>query len=125
MLRLLHIAVAALLVLAAADVYRIKFESIREAEQVGKLRADIRHERDAIAALRAQWSELDRPDRIEELARRHLPLRNIEVYQFDRLDHLPDRPVEIVPPGTRDPIAAMIENTGEEPATGSLPDAKP
>jgi hypothetical protein len=121
MLRLLHVAVVAILVLAAADVYRIKFESIREAEQVAKLRADIRRERDAIAALRAQWTELDRPERIQELARRHLALRPVEVDQFDRLDRLSERPIEIVPPGTRDPIGAIIESYADEGAvTGSV-----
>jgi cell division protein FtsL len=123
MLRLLHIIVAAVLVLAAADVYRIKFASTRQAEQVAKVRAEIRRERDAIAALRAQWTELDRPERIEQLARRHLPLKPIDIHQFDHLDHLPDRRIEIVPPGTRDPIGAIIESYAEEEGalTGSIP----
>jgi hypothetical protein len=123
MLRLLHIVVAVVLVLAAADVYRIKFESTRQAEQVAKVRAEIRRERDAIAGLRARWAELDRPGRIEELARRHLPLKPIETYQFDQLDRLAERPIEIVPPGTRDPIGAIIESYAEEEgaATGSIP----
>jgi hypothetical protein len=97
MLRLLHIAVLAALVFAAADVYRIKFDSTLQAARVAKLRAEIRNERDAVAALRAEWTELDRPDRIQQLAREHLPLRSIESAQFDRLDHLPDRPVDVVP----------------------------
>ena len=72
---------------------------------MAKLRAEIRRERDAIAALRAEWAQLDNPDRIQILARRHLTLRPIESTQFDALDRLPDKPVEIVPPGTADPIA--------------------
>ena len=39
MLRLLHIVVLAALVLAAADVYKIKYESTLQAERVAKLRA--------------------------------------------------------------------------------------
>ena len=108
-LRLLHIVVVAVLVLAAADVYEIKFGSTLEAQQVAKMRAEIRRERDAIAALRDQWSKLDNPERIEALTRRHLPLKPIEVYQIDKLDGLPARPPPIVPPGTADPIAAIIE----------------
>jgi hypothetical protein len=108
-LRLLHIVVVAVLVLAAADVYEIKFGSTLEAQQVAKMRAEIRHERDAIAALRAQWAKLDSPERIEALARRHSPLKPIEVYQIDKLDALPARPPPVVPPGTADPIAAIIE----------------
>ena len=123
MLRVFHVVVVATLVLAAADVYRIKFESIRQAQQVAKLRAEIRGERDAIAALRAQWSELDRPERIENLARRHLSLKPVEVYQFDRLERLAERPIDIVPPGTRDPIGAIIESYGEDGVvTGTIRD---
>ena len=126
--RLLHIVVLAALVLAAADVYKIKYESTLQAEKVSKLRADVRREQDAIANLRAEWSKLDRPDRIQELARRHLTLKSVEARQFDTLDRLPERPVELVPPGTADPIGALVEIFADtEALTGSLPDggAKP
>ena len=122
MLRLLHIVVLAALVFAAADVYKIKYESTLEAERVAKLRGEIRREQDAIASLRAEWSRLDRPDRIQDLAARHLTLKPIESRQFDTLDRLPDRPVELVPAGTADPIGAVIETFADPDAlTGSLP----
>jgi cell division protein FtsL len=110
MLRLLNLAVIGILVLAAAWVYEIKYSSTRQAEQVAKLRSEIRRERDAIAALRAEWAQLDNPDRIQILARRHLTLKPIENTQFDLLGNLPEKPVDIVPPGTADPIGALIEN---------------
>ena len=124
LLRLLHIVVLAALVLAAADVYKIKYESTLQAEKVGKLRAEVRREQDQIASLRAEWSKLDRPDRIQDLANRHLTLKPIDARQFDPLDALPSRPVELVPPGTADPIGAVIETFADPDAlTGSLPDA--
>jgi hypothetical protein len=107
-LRLFQLIMVAALVLAAADVYRIKFDSTRQAEHLAKLRGEIRRERDAIAALRAEWSALDMPNRIQALAQRHLPLKPIEISQYDKLDHLPPRPLDIVPPGTSDPIGAII-----------------
>jgi hypothetical protein len=123
MLRILNIVVIAALVLPAAYVYKIKFEATLQAERVSKLRAEIRRERDAIANLRAEWTQLDRPDRIQALAQRHLRLRPVEVAQFDALDKLPERPVQLVPPGTADPIGAIIEIFADEEAlTGSLPD---
>ena len=72
MMRILNILVIAALVAAAAYVYKIKFESTRQAERLAKLRMEIRQEQDAIAALRAEWSKLDTPARIQELAKRHL-----------------------------------------------------
>src|SRR5262249_59550288 len=98
MLRLVNIIVIGALVVAAAWVYEIKYSSTRQAERVAKLRGEIRRERDAIAALRAEWAQLDNPDRIQNLAKRHLTLKPIEPTQFDTLDHLPEKPVAIVPP---------------------------
>ena len=119
--RLLHIVVLAALVLAAADVYKIKYESTLEAERVAKLRGELRREQDAIANLRAEWSKLDRPDRLQELAQRHLTLKPVDARQFDTLDKLPERPVELVPPGTADPIGAIIETFADPDAlTGSV-----
>jgi cell division protein FtsL len=117
MLRLLHIGVVVALVFAAADVYKIKFESTLQVERAAKLRSEIRKERDAVAALRAEWTELDRPERIEQLARQHSSLRPIDTSQFDQLDRLPDRPVEIVPS-----IGALAGEAGpgtDERPTGS------
>ena len=66
-LRVLNIVVIGALVLAAAYVYRIKFDSTVQAEHLAKLRGEVRRERDRIAALRAEWGELDNPARIETL----------------------------------------------------------
>ena len=124
MLRLLNLAVIATLVLAAAWVYEIKYSSTRQAEQVAKLRSEIRRERDAIAALRAEWAQLDNPDRIQILARRHLTLKPIETTQFDPLNSLPEKPVDIVPPGTADPIGALIENMVDPEVVSDTPQAE-
>jgi hypothetical protein len=108
-LRLLNFVVIGMLVLAAAYVYRIKFDSTVQAERVAKLRGEVRHERDSIAALRAEWGELDNPARIQALAKRFLPLKQVVPTQFDSLDHLPDRPPQDVA-NSSDPIGGIIEN---------------
>jgi hypothetical protein len=109
MIRLLNICVIVALVVAAAYVYRIKFESTRKAEQLARLRLDIRREHDGIAELRAQWSKLDTPVRIQELARRHLTSRMIDSHQFDQLDRLPERPPDPVPSDSPDPIGSLLD----------------
>jgi cell division protein FtsL len=116
-MRLLHLIVIAALVLAAGYVYKIKFEATVQAERVAKIRAEIRSERDAVAALRAEWAKLDSPARIQGLAQRHLKLKVIDPYQFDSLDNLPERPREAVP---ADPIGAMLDHAGDDLATGSV-----
>lgn len=121
-LRILNFAVIGALILAAAYVYRIKFDSTVQAERLAKIRSEVRRERDTIAALRAEWGQLDNPARIEALAKRFLPLKPIAPRQFDQLDQLPERPPQIVSPDSPDPIGAVIENL-EEPTsvTGSIP----
>ena len=125
MLRLLHMVVLAALFLAAADVYKIKYESTLQAERVARLRGEIRREQDTIANLRAEWSKLDRPDRIQELAKRHLTLKTADIGNYDPLDRLPERPIPIVPPGLADPLGALIETFADpEAVTGSVSGAK-
>src|SRR5262245_19037011 len=122
-MRILHFCALILLVAAAAYVYEIKFESTLRAERVAKMRVDVRRERDAIAALRAEWATLDNPARIQSLSRRHLQLRPAEPTQFESLQGLPEKPPAVVRPQAVDAIASIIDST-ETASTGSVP-AKP
>jgi hypothetical protein len=122
--RILNFVVIGALILAAAYVYRIKFEATVQAEQLARLRDQVRHERDKIAALRAEWGELDDPARIQALAERFLKLKPINVTQFDDLDHLPDQPPDYLRPGAADPIGGIIKHLEAPPlVTGSVPTA--
>jgi hypothetical protein len=123
--RIIHLLVIGVLVFAAAYVYRIKMESTERTERVLRLRAEIREQRDAIAVLRAEWTRLDAPLRLQGLAERHLPLKPLGATQYDSLKNLPERPPSLVKPGEPDPIGAMI-NTIDAAAsaatiTGSVP----
>jgi hypothetical protein len=118
--RLMHLVVIATLVLAAAFVYRVKYESTKQAERVAKLHMAILQERDTIARLRADWAKLDSPVRVQGLAERHLKLQPIAPTQFDTLDNLPERPPAPVP--EVDQIEVLIRNLGSDVGpTGSIP----
>jgi cell division protein FtsL len=117
-MRMVNILVICALVLAASLVYKIKFDSTLQAARVAKMHAKLRHERDAIAVLRAEWARLDTPGRIQQLAERFLTLQPIKADQFDDFDHLPPRPPAPAP--GQDPIAALL-NAGQPAATGSIP----
>ena len=124
-MRMIHLFVIGALVFAAAHVYRIKMESTERTERVLRLHAEIREQRDAIAALHAEWARLDAPLRLQGLAERHLPLKPLNANQYDQLKNLPERPPSFVRPGERDPIGAMlntIDAAAEAPSTtGSVP----
>jgi hypothetical protein len=119
--RIIHLLVIGALVFAAAYVYRIKMESTARTERVLRLHADVREQRDAIAALRAEWSRLDAPVRLQGLAERHLTLKPISANQYDQLKNLPERPPSFARPGTPDPIGAMIQTIDPDLVTGSVP----
>ena len=122
--RVFNFVVIGALILAAAYVYRIKFDSTLQAEHLAKLRTELRKERDRIASLRAQWGELDNPARIQALANRFLQLKPMTPTQFDSLDRLPERPSDDAHAANNDPIAGMIDDLeSPEAVTGTIPPA--
>jgi hypothetical protein len=98
-------------------------ESTVRTERVLRLHADIREQRDAIAALRAEWTRLDAPLRLQGLVERHLPLKPVNATQYDSLKNLPERPARLTRPGDPDPIGSMISTieavAGGAPANGA------
>jgi hypothetical protein len=120
-MRIIHLLVIGALVFAAAYVYRIKMASTARTERVLRLHAEIREQRDAIAVLRAEWTKLDAPLRLQGLVERHLALKPINANQYDQLKNLPERPPSFARPGDPDPIGAMIEAIDSAAATGSVP----
>jgi hypothetical protein len=120
-MRIIHLLVIGVLVFAAAYVYRIKMESTSRTERVLRLHADIREQRDAIAALRSEWAKLDAPLRLQGLAERHLALKPLNAMQYDSLKNLPERPPNFTRSGDPDPIGAMIETIDAASVTGSVP----
>ena len=120
-MRLLNILVIAALIVAASVVYKIKFDSTLQAEKVDKLRSELRHERNAIATLRAEWAKLDTPSRIQTLAEHFLPnLQPAKPTQFSNFDALPPRPPALPPPASGDALSAMSAPANSD-VTGSLP----
>src|SRR5262249_26868289 len=122
-MRLLHLSVVAALIVAAAFVYKIKFESTMRAAEVARLAAEIQRQRDAIAALRAEWTLPDNPARIHGLGERPLSLNLLDRAQLARLDRRPERPA---PRGSRpDAIAAIIDALEAEQPDGAPPPPYP
>ena len=124
-MRIIHLFVIGALIFAAAYVYRIKMESTARVERVLRLNAEIREQRDAIAALRAEWAKLDAPLRLQGLAERHLGLKPLNAAQYDQLKNLPERPPSFARPDAADPIGSMIDTieaaAESSSVTGSVP----
>jgi cell division protein FtsL len=112
--RFLNLFLVAVLATAAIGVYSIKYEATRQAERVSKLQRAIERERIAIGTLNADLAYLARPERIADLASRHLDLRPMAIDQMLKAKDLPERPVE------QDEIAKKLEGLGQtDVVTGS------
>ncbi len=119
MIKLLHFLAISALVGSAGYAYSIKYETLYHAEQVAKLKAKLQKERDSVAVLKAEWYLLNRPDRLQAAAERHLDLQQLNVQQLARLSDLPDRPPRA------DEIGRKLEALGLLQPTATPKDARP
>lgn len=86
MLRFVNICLVLGLVALAYVIYEVKYEARALDEEIAGLQKDIEAERDGVAVLRAEWSLLNRPERIERLALKYLKLAPARASQLVTLD---------------------------------------
>lgn len=86
----LWLAIAAVVTVA---LFHMKYEVQRLEEELQRVHSQIRHEREAIRVLKAEWSYLNRPNRIADLAQRHLQFRPLVPGQMAHLEDLPPRAI--------------------------------
>ncbi|CAD5247400.1 Cell division protein FtsL [Bosea sp. 62] len=106
MIKLLHIIAIGALVSSALYAYSIKYETTLQAEQLQKLKAKAQREREAIAVLKAEWQFLNRPERLQALADKHLDLQTLQITQIVRLSDIPNRGPKV------DSIGRKLEDLG-------------
>ena len=113
MLRILNIVLVLMVLAAAFTLYSLEHETRRGERRIAELKRGILDEQEMIRLLEAEWSNLTRPRRIEQLASQHLklaPFSPLQLVKDKDLDaRLPIRPENRLPePGT-DPIADMLK----------------
>ncbi|QFR33381.1 hypothetical protein [Ancylobacter sp. TS-1] len=111
MFRVLNAVSVIALLAAAGAVYHVKYSSAFEAQEIAKLRTEIRQERDRIALLHAEWARRTAPDRIQALAEKHLDMQPLDVSHMDRLASLPTKPER-----NDDVLGGMIEALVDGPS---------
>lgn len=95
MFRTSDIILIAVMVSAAAMTYKIKRDAEVQQAAVYKIQAQIRTEEETIDLLRADWSLLTQPSRLQRLAELYkdqLGLQTADARQIVRLDELPEKP---------------------------------
>lgn len=112
MLRTIDIILILVIVSAAAVTYRIKSDSEEQLRQVRILERQIAQEEDAIDLLKADWSLLTQPSRIQRLVDAHkdeLELQATDSTQVTGLEAVPEKGLG---ESEGDPIADAIEADG-------------
>ena len=82
------VAVSALL---SVGVYAMKYEVERLDDQVAAVQRKIAAQEETLLVLEAEWSFLNRPERLQELANRNLSLKPVAVRQIGAIEALPLR----------------------------------
>ncbi len=118
MIRLLNILAVVALVGAAVYAYSIKYATVFSAEEIVKLKHEIRAKQDRIGMLRAEWAYLVRPERIQALADKLLDLAPIGLAQIVKADDLPAKAPRV------DSIGRKLEELGLFEPTSTPKDAK-
>ncbi len=89
MIRFLNVLSVVLVIAVSIGLYNLKYKvEARERERASLVQETV-NERDAIRILRAEWSYLTQPERLQSLADRHLDLVPLKASQIATFDDLP------------------------------------
>ncbi len=93
MIRIVNIVVLAITVMFAFGLYKLKYNTSISEDQLVQLQRDIEQEQRALRVLKAEWSHLNRPERIQALAVKHLALKPLDPGQILEIKDIPFSPV--------------------------------
>ena len=98
--RIVNVVLVLAMVAGAVITYNLKHETEKAAARVFRLHTAIAKEREAIAYLKAEWSVLSQPGRLQQLIARyqeHFRLEPFAASQVATLDEIPLRAVDTEP----------------------------
>ncbi|AZO02348.1 MULTISPECIES: hypothetical protein [unclassified Mesorhizobium] len=123
MFRTSDIVLIAVMVSAAALTYKAKREAEEQLASVQKIQAQIRYEEDTIDLLKADWSLLTQPSRLQKLAdvyKSQLGLEPVGARQIGGLDDIPVKPLTIEDLSSQR-LGGMADSSGNGPGDDKDP----
>lgn len=117
--RIVHLSAIASIVGSAIYAYTIKYETIWQGERLAKIRTQIHKERDEVAALKAEWARLARPERVQSLASSMLDLAPLAHEQIGRVSDIPERAAQFDMIGRKLEMLGLAEPTATPSAEAS------
>jgi len=112
--RFVNLLLVVLMIIGAVAVYDMKYEAEVAADRVAELRMKVAREREEISLLKAEWSLLNQPGRLQKLVDRYhqiLQLEAVEVHQIVGVEDLPGRPADKAPFSTGQPLGGYADDT--------------
>ncbi|WP_373089465.1 hypothetical protein [Sneathiella sp.] len=79
-----------LVAVVSYGLYQLSYEVQRLETDLGVLKNNISENKEDLRILKAEWAYQNRPDVLQALARKYLPLLLIAPYQVASIDNLPD-----------------------------------
>lgn len=122
MFRTSDMVLIAVMVSAAAFTYNTKHRAEDKLAEIRKIEAEIRYEQDSIDLLKADWSLLTQPSRLQKLTdiyEAELKLQPVEASQIGAIEDLPVKPVEIEDFSTQR-LGGMADNAKDHTVTGAV-----
>lgn len=89
MIRVLNIVLVVAVIALSIGLYDIKYRAEAAEKRANQITRDIASEREGIRVLRAEWSYLNQPERIQELARRYTTLEPLKAAQIGSFADVP------------------------------------
>ena len=105
---------------AALFLFAVKQEVSQMEDDLRAIHRNILAQQEAIQVLETEWSYLNQPARIADLAKRHLGLQPISAARIVRLDDLPLRASAIKADSKQIPPSQSADDTRLVPASSGL-----
>jgi hypothetical protein len=113
--RIFNFVLLLAMIIGAAVTYDMKHKAEMAADKVARLQADIAREKDKLAILRAEWSMLTQPSRLQSVIEKyadHFQLQPFSPKQMASIAEIPLRPVPAPVPSS-ETLARLA--VGEQP----------
>ena len=111
MSRILTFGGIALTIAASVGLYQVKYQVQEMERELAGMKREVVRDRAEIQVLGAEWSFLNQPDRIQDLASRYLDLSPVVPGQMASIESLPPRGAE----GTEAAVANVAEAAAASP----------
>ncbi len=98
--RIFNAVLLTVMIIGAAITYNMKHQAEEASNRVARLQASIVSEKDAINVLRAEWSMLTQPSRLQSIVTRysdHFDLEPFAASQIASMTEIPDKAPDAKP----------------------------